>query len=740
MTVEASQAKILSFAPFGNFMVHNQVDMVTSLATRLRGADFAVVLCDGIYKDCDVTCHDGDKAAQTCQACALTSSRFFGNFQVPSFQIRNYIREEDWQHAEHWVNSLSPDTYSSAEYNGLPFGDWAISSISSSLRITRAGLSYPKAKRLHRQYIINAFITYLAMERIIEEYCPTSILLFNGRFAPYRVVYEMSKRKGIPCVVHERGYVDDTFILFENHHFGELTPFHEFAEAWRDIPLSRPELERLKQYFMNREAGKDSNFVAFIDYQTEYREVKHRLRIPEEKRVFTVFTSSEYELAFSNDYQTDFSQLEVIGKLIEVFRERDDILVIRHHPYIAGNSISPPDWLFLSDAIEQGKNLPPNIKIVYPTEQLSTYALFWNSQASISFFSSTGPEGLARGLPVACFRNSQFREITPFHLTDFSKEGLSTLVENLFSHQDSLCADDLRRLYRNYYSTIMRLSLSFKTFGIKDLFCYDLRFSDISDLQPGGDPLLDRLCDSLIHHHPILSLPTEMDHSKTEEVENAFFEEELQWIHSQRNELSTLSSAFRSSQREPKIRVTSLARSTSEAKEIINWMTRSRYQQVVVSEIVHPTSPSIHSLLESVYKEVKSAKEEYILLNDHRVKYTEAFLSQAIDLFLLETNASLSGVRTGIWILDASGKVKNGVFSTRNPCASEDELSILEPRMFDTTLLLSTVLFRREPLLQLLARLMQHDGTDPSLAYSLFEELLSEQYLHSKSQFALVQM
>jgi hypothetical protein len=258
-----------------------------------------------------------------------------------------------------------------------------------------------KVQAVHRGLLIGTFLTYRACERLFDTFNPDVVFVFNGRTAFYRTCLELARRRGLPVVTHERGAADDTFIMYENYGSIRTKPVFEAARAWERTPLLLGELERTHEYFWNREVGKDINFNAFVTYQTEYHRVRRLLRVPHDAKLIAVFTSSEFELDWCEDFRVFISQLDLIKELIEVFRHRKEYLIIRHHPYLAGDSGSPADYDFISKAYALMENAPPNVRFVMPSERLSSYALFWSIDAALGLLSTTAIEATVRGVATA---------------------------------------------------------------------------------------------------------------------------------------------------------------------------------------------------------------------------------------------------------------------------------------------------------------------------------------------------
>ncbi|MEX6775737.1 hypothetical protein, partial [Limnospira fusiformis] len=305
------QKLVLFFAPYGQWGIHNQVDAIAAKALELRGCQTLVVLCDGLYANCtilrDVPTHARN---HVCQSCARAGQQLFTAFQIPQVQLRQFIQPDDREQARQWLETVDPEDYATAYYQNLPIGEWVTSSIYTYFRITAKGLRRSEVQEVHRQYLVDGVVTYQALSRILDWCQPDHIVHFNGRMAPYRIAFEVGGSRGLEVLTHERGSIDDSFSFRQNATCSEIKPVIQYTQAWQHISLQKSEIQQIRNYFHQRESGKNINWNPFYTYQTDYVKVRHQLRIPSDAKVFSLFTSSEDELALSKDYQGLSNQID----------------------------------------------------------------------------------------------------------------------------------------------------------------------------------------------------------------------------------------------------------------------------------------------------------------------------------------------------------------------------------------------------------------------------------------------
>ncbi|PPT08164.1 Glycosyltransferase [Geitlerinema sp. FC II] len=714
--------KILLFTPYGQWGIHNQVDAIAAKALELRGCQSLVVLCDGLYANCtilrDVPTHARN---HVCQSCAKAGQQLFTAFQIPQVQLRQFIQPDDREQANQWVATVNPDDYATASYQNLPIGEWVTSSIYTYFRITAKGLQRPDVREVHRRYLIDGIITYKALSRILDRYQPDRIVHFNGRMAPYRIAFELGRSRGLEVLTHERGSIDDSFSFRENAICSETSPVIHYAQTWQNVPLHKNEIEEVRNYFHQRESGKNTNWNPFYTYQTDYSKVRHQLRIPANAKIVSVFTSSEDELALFKDYQGLSNQLEVLQRIIDIFKERDEYLVIRHHPHIGGAGQNRAETDFIARAYQQSLTLPENVRIVMPSEQLTSYALLANTDAALVFFSTVSIEAAARGIPTAVFENSPYRHALShaIYQDKLDKANLASLIEKLLSPSANLQIADFKKLYRFTYTYFFRFSQKFRSFGVKNRHYFDIRIKSFEELRPGVDPTLDRICNHILTGSPLYEMPNTVDENYSEDEEDSFFTQELQRIAERRN---SVNSNFLSSQETPAC-IIHVQNPNSEVSDtfIPDWQKVSRHQKLA-SRVLKLSEANTSSNLKSLIDLLSTIEENYVLIAREGFQYNESFVSSAIDLLTDDSEEKRDAVWSGGWIQSPQGNIHQQIFTGSAVNVTYQHATQILPELLDPFILLSFLLMSKTSLISTLQSALSIQNPQ-TVSKRLFEQV-----------------
>lgn len=643
--------KVLFFAPYSGpwaWFLHTRVDAVVATSLQIRGCDVLVVGCDGIYQDCYIIRGSGDRKQELCQICSQAGHKFFSeDFKLPYIQLREFITDEDYQAAFEWVETVNPSNYRHAVYQDLALGEWVSSSIYTFFRITAISLSNPEVGKVHRQYLIDGLLTYRAISRIFSDYQPTNMFLFGARLAPYRVAFEAARKFKIDVIVQEKGYIDRSYRLFDNHHCLSEKLVIDFCNAWKNTPLTQFELEEVRQYFVERESGKNMNGEKYYEYKTEYIDVLNKLNIPLGAKIFAVFTSSEDELAIYKEYEGITKQLDVIDSLIEIFSKRNEYLVIRHHPNIWGGRFNQGETDFLSRAYKQAISAPSNVRIVMPSEELTSYALLWHIDAAICFFSTVSIEATVRGIPAASFENSIYGQALRHTFNSSTPEYLEKQVDYLMSELAKPTLEDLRKLYRFTHAYFHKFSVKFSSFDTRSI-----KYQSNEELKPGNDPMLDQVCDRIIHGSYLYNLP-DVNYPSETKIEDEFLLQELteitqaqQKIKVNISEKSNLHLSFPLA-----IIYVDFHNDLENQKNLSNWRERLRCKNITFHDGGDCQGKNHRDVIELLINKLDNIQEDYVLVaNSFIQQYDESIVLSAMEVLTADDNEVNQGVLFGGWL------------------------------------------------------------------------------------------
>jgi hypothetical protein len=521
----------LFFTPYGEWRVHNQVDVTVAAALRARNCQVHFVTCDGLYKPCAITLGEQD-----CVRCKKAMGDLFAPYGFFSSTLGSLITLSDNRRADAWVAGLADEELATACFEDLRIGEWALSTVMTHFRISLVQqVVNPRIVSVYRHFLRDTLLTYWAIDRVLERERYDAIVLFNARIYPYRAAFEAAQRRGLRILVHERGRIGNSFAFFEGESCLGPGTLHRLNDAWSEVPLQESEIRQLDEYFLELLHGRNTSWPPF------YRSVRHFdarsvLDIPDNARLIGFFTSSADEMAHLERFGGGKRQFELIETVAQVLEGTDTYLVVRHHPYIAGASNCPVEVTGFDAAYLQTLDRHENVRIIMPSDSLTSYSLFPKLTAAIAPYSSIAMELLAFGVPTLVSNISDAAFDERFVLKDWSAPAMAAAIDFIKSRQAHLQVDDLRRFYRKCYNGLFRFSVAFNVVGIKDYFDVARTAATADELLPGQDPALDRICEHILVGRRAHEYPCDRDHLPSRAAEDRYIKGQLDIFDSRRRE------------------------------------------------------------------------------------------------------------------------------------------------------------------------------------------------------------
>jgi len=520
-------ARVLCFSPYNYWDLHGMWEITVLHSLRLRGAEVEHVLCDGLFSDCDVfwkaTNPRHPNACLECMNRVVHLSALMGS---PFTWLGRCISFEEVDGVAAWARSLTSAELQAARLRDWELGEWVKSSVHSHFRRSRLDFGDAEVCDAYRSHVFSAGIAAVALEHLLERVRPDVMFLFSGRMGSTRVALELALARGIRVICHERGLLRESLKLFRNDHSLALAPIRALWDEWGDVPLLDEELGAVQSYLDQRAHGKNIGEVAFSSPPEDAAALRSRLGIAPEQTVWLLLTSSEDEVIANKERSGAFSaQLEWIRATVDYVRQHPELqLVIRVHPNIASDRSIGKNLVQLEEMRNLAQQAPANVHVVMPDDVASTYTLMEIAALGLVYISITGLEMACRGKQVIVAAGAWIRDL-PFAATIHSQDEYAPMLDA----RRGLCRSDrsiaVQRLaYRFAYALYFRWNIPFPLVEMPDAHNGRLRYRALSDLAPGVDPGLDRVCQVILEDVPICAPPSARERGRDEQKELAWFE------------------------------------------------------------------------------------------------------------------------------------------------------------------------------------------------------------------------
>jgi hypothetical protein len=492
-------------------------------ALKLRGAEVEYVLCDGLFTACDqfweaVT----PRPANACTLCQADVTRLVAEMGMDFHWLGRYLTIEETSEAKRWAQSLAADELLSAEYGPWRVADWVRLSIQSHFRSNRLDVSDPRIERGVRSYLYSGLIACFALDRLLEVSAPDVLLLFNGRQSSTCVALELALARGIRVVTHERGPRSETLSLVADASCVSLEPYHRYWREWGEVPLTSDELEAAARIMGEREAGRDTGWRPFTSAPQPSPEVQARLGLRDGHPLWVLFTSSDDEVAGSEQHRSPFaSQLQWIEATVNYARRHPDIdLVIRVHPNTGSRRSNGANQSQLEEMRRLALDLPANVRIVEPDDEISSYSLMDLCAAGFVWVSTVGLELACKGKPVVSAAGNYISE-TSFVRTVGEVATYEPMLDALRAHPaDGPDVEIMRHALRFAYGMFYRLPVEFPLVAMPNPHEGTLRYNSLEAVRPGRDAGVDRCVEVVLDGAPVCPEPTAAQRARTTAAED----------------------------------------------------------------------------------------------------------------------------------------------------------------------------------------------------------------------------
>ena len=722
--------RIVLFVPYGSWIVHHQVDAIIGTALTLRGCEVVALCCDGIFKHCSLA--GKPPREEACKSCSKAGKQLFSNFHLPIVELGIMAKQDDFKECKEWVDSLSEKQLLSASFEGKDISKRILPGVYSHFLTSEVDLKSKEVRTIVRSFLYNGALLKRIYHNFLEQFFPDHVLCFHSMLPYYRIILDLSRDKNIPVLVHDRGFIDDSFQFISNENIvGLKGRTMSWKNIWKDIPLNIEELKSTKQYLIDRKTGINTNFPPMYRFSEIHDNILKQLRIPVNSKVITFCTSSDWELAQKkwDIYSTFESELDAIKKLIDIFKSRNEYLIIRHHPNLVGKTHT--GFYFIQQLFEQNRKIPKNVRIIMPTEKITSYSLIWHSDAVLTYGSTTGIESVARGLGCASFFNNLYTNLGIGIELIQSVDDIEKAIERILLKTQNNNLDDLRQIYRATYYLFFRLSYKFKSFGIVDKFHYDIRVRSNNEILEGNDKTLDHICNHIINDTPLYPEPTVDRKQLSDKEETIFLAQEFEKIRKKRQQIKNFSD-LNKNYHEPLITVIRIRQNgIRDPKDTFFSKTIkiSRHKNIELMpyfEMALPYFSDTISFFQELSASLQNAQGEYIYFGTDNVHINESFYSTAIDFLEKTENKTYDGVITGAWICDKNGYLNNEILTDRKTMCDFSAIQKAIPSITNPAQILTLFIWRKTALLRFVSIIDMNNIQFKDISSIIYTKILSD--------------
>ena len=416
--------RVLFFSINNNWNPHFETELELMKNHINCGDEIYILTCGGKLNYCS---SNPENRKHGCINCI---SRFREGIKLLNISNKNIFTLKNRKRIG--LSKLIPDCFFSVSelkkfiLFDVDFGMAVASSLISNFK--DHNLNTVKNKKIIKKLLIESVFIYKNLLDFLDVKKPDIVYIFNGRFSDSRPVVRACEKIGISFYTHERGGGFTSYSLFKNSfpHYFDLQK-KEILKLWNDeLIINKEKISR--KWFLDRANGKDQNWTSFVKYQ------RNNL-LPDgfdkNKRNIIIYNSSidEYSSISESTSFIYMNEIEAISRIVSFFKSYKEIVFyFRVHPNLKHlNNTQIKD---LKKLEQKGFN---NLRIIWPEEPISTYALLRCCEKVITFMSTVGVEACFWKKPSILLGRSVYEDLDCCYIPKTHEEVCSLLKSKLSS-------------------------------------------------------------------------------------------------------------------------------------------------------------------------------------------------------------------------------------------------------------------------------------------------------------------
>ncbi len=487
---------------------YSAVDYSVAMALRARGHEVAMVACGYLPFHCKPKLIAENAHQDMCDNCAKTVIADFEKFNLPYYTIRDNIRADDIKLADNIATSQTVAELRALEFRGIPVGRIAWLNMFAYYQGHPFEMNGEK-EDVFRAYIRLVVLTSIGQERVWNHYNPDMVITTNGKYSRWAPFVHIAKQKGADFATWEDSGITPYAVIYE---LNGLAHEQRIDSVWADEskkPLTEQQRQKILGHFSLWKAGKCTPYPCYDQTIEENAgNIRKMLNLRPGSPIVSLFTNVAWDSSSVGfDYIFESMYHWVFAVVAHAKKYPDVEFVIRAHPAeykipLEHRSSTP----ICKEVLKRFSDLPPNVKLIDNTSPISSYALGDMSDVVMVYTSTLGIEFALRGIrpwvaskPYYSGKGFTLDMVSPQHMFEL-------LDNNTFDNK--LTPEQIELAERFAYIVRFRRLISFPYLdGPKNIFAPP----DLSVFEPGGNPVIDNLCNYILHGKPFLDIGNSLE-------------------------------------------------------------------------------------------------------------------------------------------------------------------------------------------------------------------------------------
>jgi hypothetical protein len=488
----------------GGYSLILRKNAIISKALHVRGYNTHTVICDGSATACMQREIEKSQRlsewSHACSPCREAMAQMANGYDVSYSFSSQYLTKQEKHNCYQLSQSVPFKEILSYRFHDISVGLYAWSSFN---RYLKGSLRDPSQLdenlvQVYRQYFYASLVNTLVAVHAIETYRPISVLTSHGVYVDYAPVMAQAFRKGIPAISWVSGYFDF------HHYFTVAKQSDKFLlwgvddSTWKTkISEGMTEIEnaRLDVFFNERYFGNKSRDLQDLPPPDSKADLKRKLNIHDDRPVVCLFAHINWDAGLDMSGMI-FSTANdwVLASIKQMIELKDVHWLIRVHPSEKKDGIV----FGTADVIRsEFSDLPDHIHILGPDFHINPMGLYGLITAGITMFGTVGVELACLGIPMIIAGEAHYSGKGFTHEATTRDDYNRLLREAKSMPRLTEKQKQLARLYAHFF--FFERQIPINIIRKEEGHWGNVDVQRIEELLPGKDPVLDLICNSIVH-------------------------------------------------------------------------------------------------------------------------------------------------------------------------------------------------------------------------------------------------
>jgi hypothetical protein len=296
-------------------------------------------------------------------------------------------------------------------------------------------------------------------------------------------------------------YRKQTFVFSHGNSY-HFTMISEPTDTWESLPWS-PRLQKVTlDYLKSRWKGTEDWIWFHEKPEEDVANIVREVGASVSRHWIGMLTNVMWDAQLHYGSNAFPNMLEWVLHTIRRFEQRPDLqLVIRVHPAEIRGAI-PSRQPIVPEIRRAFPVLPPNVFLIPPESQVSTYAVMERCDSVLIYNTKTGIELASMGVPVVVAGEAWIRN-KGFSLDASSIAEYDAILDRLPLGR-RLDSEQLQRARKYAFHFFFRRMVPLPFITSPEPFRFALQIKSLDDLRPGRSLGLDVVCDGILRGSPFI--------------------------------------------------------------------------------------------------------------------------------------------------------------------------------------------------------------------------------------------